>query len=260
MEALGMIETVGLLAAIEAADVMTKSANIKILEKIYVGGGLVSITICGDIGAVKSSIDVGEAAVNNLGEGLLVSKHIIARPHGDLENIIKLEPEKEPEPKQESEKQEEIIIDVLEQEKLLEVEFQEEKSSEAEQEKIFQLKCEEIGLEKKDLSIDIIKELEPQEAEVQELESHEEKFQEEINSATEDVAVKIIERVNKENIDKQIQEIGIEKSKILLKKLNILEIRELIQEYSDLDLTDKFISKSHKKTLVKKIIEFYTKN
>lgn len=207
MEALGMIETRGLLAAIEAADVMTKSANIKILEKIYIGGGLVSITICGDIGAVKSSIDIGEIAVNNLGKGLLVSKHMIARPHTDLKSIIKLE-------------------------------FEEKKETPKEIFEVVQKVQKEIP----------------------------EEIQGDINSlietdeTNESSGVKIIERVDKENIDKQIQEIGIEKSKILLRKLKLLEIRELIKEYSDLELTDKFISKSNKKTLVKKIIEHYSKN
>ena len=92
MQAIGMIETKGLLASIEAADAMVKSANVNILEKVYIGGGYVSITITGDIGAVKSAVDAGVSAVNRLNEKSLVSHHVIARPHYDLESIIETTP------------------------------------------------------------------------------------------------------------------------------------------------------------------------
>lgn len=88
MEALGMIETKGLLAAIESADVMLKSAEVKLLEKVLVGGGLVTITVTGDVAAVKSSIDAAAAAVSRLGAELLVSQHVIPRPHIELGQTI----------------------------------------------------------------------------------------------------------------------------------------------------------------------------
>lgn len=88
MEALGMIETKGLLAAIESADVMLKAAEVKLLEKVLVGGGLVTITVTGDVAAVKSSIDAAVAAVSRLGAELLVSQHVIPRPHMELEQTI----------------------------------------------------------------------------------------------------------------------------------------------------------------------------
>lgn len=91
MQAIGMIETKGLLAAVESADSMTKSAKVKILEKIYVGGGLVTIVVAGDVGAVKAAVDVGKAAVIVLGEGLLISSHVIAKPHEDLSKMMKCE-------------------------------------------------------------------------------------------------------------------------------------------------------------------------
>lgn len=92
MQALGLIEVKGLIPAIESADVMVKSSNVSILEKNYVGGGLVSIIITGDVGAVKSAIDAGVSAINRLGENFLVSNHVIARPHEDLEKIMEFEP------------------------------------------------------------------------------------------------------------------------------------------------------------------------
>ncbi|MDW8799948.1 BMC domain-containing protein [Clostridium sp. A1-XYC3] len=88
MQALGLIETKGLLAAIEAADTMVKSADVSIIEKTYVGGGLVTVSITGDVGAVKASIEAGVAAVTKLDEEFLVSQHVIPRPHEELKCII----------------------------------------------------------------------------------------------------------------------------------------------------------------------------
>ncbi|WP_194189472.1 BMC domain-containing protein [Clostridium chrysemydis] len=92
MQAIGMIETKGLLATIEAADAMVKSANVNILEKVYIGGGYVSVTVTGDVGAVKSAVDAGVSAVNRLDSNALVSNHVIARPHRDIESIIETKP------------------------------------------------------------------------------------------------------------------------------------------------------------------------
>lgn len=114
MEALGMIETRGLLAAIESADVMLKAAEVQLLEKVLVGGGLVTVTVTGDVAAVKSSIDAAAAAVSRLGPELLISQHVIPRPHVELgETIVSPvplieknaaeEPEEEPEPVVEAE-------------------------------------------------------------------------------------------------------------------------------------------------------------
>lgn len=88
MEALGMIETRGLLAAIESADAMLKAAEVRLLERTFVGGGLVTVTITGDVAAVKASIDAAAAAVNRLGSELLVSQHVIPRPHIELGETI----------------------------------------------------------------------------------------------------------------------------------------------------------------------------
>ncbi|MCB2290777.1 BMC domain-containing protein [Clostridium sp. CS001] len=88
MQALGLIETKGLIAAIESADAMLKAADVNLLEKTYVGGGLVSIVVTGDVGAVKAAVEAGEAAVRKINSELLVSQHIIPRPHEDLDKII----------------------------------------------------------------------------------------------------------------------------------------------------------------------------
>ncbi len=88
MQALGLIETKGLVAATESADAMLKAAAVNLLEKTYVGGGLVSIAITGDVGAVKAAVEAGGAAVRKIDEKLLVSQHIIPRPHEELNSII----------------------------------------------------------------------------------------------------------------------------------------------------------------------------
>jgi len=85
-QALGMIETKGLVAAIEAADAMVKAANVTLTGKVHVGGGLVSVFVRGDVGAVKAATDAGAAAAGRLGE--LVSVHVIPRPHGEVEGIL----------------------------------------------------------------------------------------------------------------------------------------------------------------------------
>ncbi|MDR1637668.1 MAG: ethanolamine utilization microcompartment protein EutM [Treponema sp.] len=84
--ALGMVETKGLVASVEAADAMVKAANVGLIGKVHVGGGLVTVMVRGDVGAVKAATDAGAAAAAKVGE--LVSVHVIPRPHGDVEHIL----------------------------------------------------------------------------------------------------------------------------------------------------------------------------
>ena len=86
MQALGMIETKGLVGAIEAADAMVKAANVTLIGKVMVGGGLVTVMVRGDVGAVKAAVEAGGAAAKRVGE--LVSVHVIPRPHEDVEAIL----------------------------------------------------------------------------------------------------------------------------------------------------------------------------
>lgn len=88
MQALGLIETRGLLPAIECADVMLKSAQVELVERTFVGGGLVTIAVTGDVGAVKAAVEAGVTAVEQIGHLLLISKHVIPRPHPDIKNIV----------------------------------------------------------------------------------------------------------------------------------------------------------------------------
>ena len=84
--ALGMVETKGLVGSIEAADAMVKAANVSLIGKVHVGGGLVTVMVRGDVGAVTAATDAGAAAAAKVGE--LVSVHVIPRPHPEVEFIL----------------------------------------------------------------------------------------------------------------------------------------------------------------------------
>jgi ethanolamine utilization protein EutM len=86
MEALGMVETKGLIGSIEAADAMVKAANVILVGKEYIGAGYVTVLVRGDVGAVKAATDAGAAAARRVGE--LVSVHVIPRPHTEVEKVL----------------------------------------------------------------------------------------------------------------------------------------------------------------------------
>lgn len=88
MTALGFIETLGLLPAIEAADAMLKAADVRLVEKSLASGGLVTITVTGEVAAVQAAVDAGAASVGRIQGATLVSRHVIARPDQELEKIF----------------------------------------------------------------------------------------------------------------------------------------------------------------------------
>jgi microcompartment protein CcmL/EutN len=85
-DALGMVETKGLIGSVEAADAMVKAANVTLVGKEYIGAGYVTVLVRGDVGAVKAATDAGAAAARRVGE--LVSVHVIPRPHADVERVL----------------------------------------------------------------------------------------------------------------------------------------------------------------------------
>ena len=85
-EALGLVETRGLIGSVEAADAMVKAANVVLVSKEYIGAGFVTVMVRGDVGAVKAATDAGAAAARRVGE--LVSVHVIPRPHTEVERIL----------------------------------------------------------------------------------------------------------------------------------------------------------------------------
>ena len=86
-EALGLVETKGYVGAVEAADAMVKSANVVLIGYTKVGAGLVTVMVRGDVGAVKAAVDAGAAAAAQVGEEV-ISKHVIPRPHADVEQLL----------------------------------------------------------------------------------------------------------------------------------------------------------------------------
>ena len=85
-DALGLVETRGLIGAIEAADAMVKAANVTLIAKEYIGAGYVTVMVRGDVGSVKAATDAGAAAARRVGE--LISVHVIPRPHAEVEKIL----------------------------------------------------------------------------------------------------------------------------------------------------------------------------
>ena len=85
-EALGLVETKGFVGAVEAADAMVKSANVQLIGSEKIGAGFVTVMVRGDVGAVKAAVDAGSAAAAKVGE--LVAKHVIPRPHADVEKLL----------------------------------------------------------------------------------------------------------------------------------------------------------------------------
>ena len=85
-EALGLVETIGLIGSVEAADAMVKAANVTLIGKEQIGGGYVTVLVRGDVGATQAAVDAGAEAAARVGE--LVSSHVIPRPHPDVEKIL----------------------------------------------------------------------------------------------------------------------------------------------------------------------------
>src|SRR5882672_391868 len=85
-DALGLVETLGLIGSVEAADAMVKAANVTLIGKEFIGAGYVTVMVRGDVGAVKAATDAGAAAARRVGE--LVSVHVIPRPHSEVERIL----------------------------------------------------------------------------------------------------------------------------------------------------------------------------
>ncbi|MFR3729635.1 BMC domain-containing protein [Lacrimispora sp.] len=115
MQALGFIETKGVLAAIEAADAMLKAADVSLVEKTKVGGGLISVTVTGDVAAVQAAVDAGAAAVERIAGATLITRHVIPRPHEELAAVIGEGTPDEPEDGPVPESQEKPSVPVTEE-------------------------------------------------------------------------------------------------------------------------------------------------
>ncbi|BDR67239.1 BMC domain-containing protein [Clostridium tetani] len=229
MQALGLIETKGLLAAVEAADVMVKSADVSIIEKTYVGGGLVTISVTGDVGAVKASIEAGAAAVKNLNEEFLVSEHVIPRPHEELESIIGSNN------LQEDSSSNEDTSSVENVEKAEVVETTEALEEEQIVEDIYDSKnLKDVDTENK-------------------IKENQEKLDEDLDKVN-------LEKLHKNNVDNLVSKNGLEKIISILNKLKVAKLRSLAGEYKDFGIKVSEISKADKNLLIKKFKLYYEKN
>lgn len=223
MEALGLIETRGLLATIESADAMLKAAEVSLLERTFVGGGLVTITVTGDVAAVKASVDAGAAAVTRLGPELLVSQHVIPRPHSDLSETIL-----PPEPLCERKAKEETGEPEAEEPPETEPERQEETEEEPE------------------VPEDVSSESEP--------ESEEDPAQEE----EEDTSAPVAAEMHKADMDRLVEEKGLDKALAVIEQCKVVKLRNLAREYEDFGIAGRLISKANKTVLLEEFKSYYS--
>ena len=203
MQAIGLIETKGLIASIESADVMLKAADVKLISKTLVGGGLVTITVEGDVAAVKASVDAAVSAVERLGMDLLISNHVIPRP---VDSIRDLFDEKD---KVYTETSCENIIedDIIKQDEL-------------EEETVITESHEDETQEELEL---------PQDTNQYNQQT------EEKNEVTEKFNIKSIDKRNftRSDFEKIVSTYGSDAAQKVLESLNLTELRKLIKEYDD---------------------------
>lgn len=225
MEAIGMIETKGLLAAIESSDAMLKAAEVRLLDRTFVGGGLVTITVTGDVAAVKASVDAGAAAVTKLGAELLISQHVIPRPHSELnETILPPTPlseinEAEPEP-----------------------EFED---PQAGQQSFRQSSTAEMTTD------------EP-EAEQEEQENEAEEAPVDDTEPREHDSSTNVAEMHKEDMDRLVEKAGIDKAIETIEKCKVVKLRNLAREYEDFGIAGRLISKANKTALLEEFRRYYS--
>lgn len=234
MQAIGFIETKGLIAAIESADAMLKASNVNLLEKTIVGGGLVSISITGDVGAVKAAVEAGEAAVRKINSSLLVSKHVIPRPHEELNNIILCE-------KTRSEK--ETVVEIIEEDIVEDKAYVEETVVETIEEDTAVVPA----YVEETMACDIANE------DSKGIELQEEK-------TITPLQMNLSELHNKEAVDKMVLEYGVEEAIGVLSKFKVIELRNLARGYKNFGITGRKVSKADKKLLLTEFRKYYGHN
>lgn len=238
MQALGLIETKGLLAAVECADAMLKAANVTLIEKTLVGGGLVAIAVTGDVGSVKAAIEAGAAAVEQLDSALLVSQHVIPRPHEELADLI------------ESAKPVENV-EIFSSESIKVVKQEKAAARDTVVEPVREIMDE-------DKVVEPVREVVDEDKVVESVEE----------SADQAGALEVYrktslkldpEEINKKKIDYIVLEYGLEIALELLGSLKVTNLRTLAREYKSLGIAGRLISKADKKTLLLELTNYYQK-
>ena len=264
MKALGLIETKGLLAAVEAADAMVKSADVSIIEKTYVGGGLVTISVTGDVGAVKASIEAGVAAVKKLDEGFLVSEHVIPRPHDELESIIG--PNTPPEDPSSNDNTENVE-DADDTEAVEKAEDTEKVENTKAVDSVEDTEPVEVTKDivdvknventKKAETVKAVDNTEPVDVDTK---NNIKENQHGLDGDLDKLHKLNLENLNKEDVDNLIRQNGIEKTILILAKLKVVKLRNLAREYKDFGIAGRTISKAGKNLLINKFKLYYEKN
>lgn len=226
MQALGFIETKGLLAAIECADTMVKSADVTILEKVYVGGGLVTVSVTGDVGAVKAAVEAGVASVKKLNESFLVSENVIPRPHEDLSIIFG-----EKTVNSETEYYNSIEETQIDEDKQIDKETNTDEETNINEETQV---CEKIIASEK----------------VQ-LGEHKSELNNNLDSFSD------LNSLKKHDIDSLFKVSGIDATIEVLSKLKLSKLRNLAREYKDFNIKGRTISKADKGTLINEFKLYY---
>lgn len=237
MQALGFIETKGLIAATESADAMLKAAAVELVEKTYVGGGLVSIAITGDVGAVKAAVEAGGAAVRRIDENLLVSQHVIPRPHEELKGtVISIE------------KAEQVVAPI----EIEEVAIKEAIAVQEEKTEIEEVKVDEVEIEAgKILETESTVEIEIEEVHI------EEPVDLKIDEENGETALDFSQFHSKSIVDQMVEEHGIEKVLAVLKKGTVVKLRNLAREYKTFGIAGRKISKADKNLLMIEFKKYY---
>ncbi len=257
MQALGFIETKGVLAAIEAADAMLKAADVSLIEKTKVGGGLVTVTVTGDVAAVKAAIDAGAAAVERIGGATLVTRHVIPRPHDELTVIFDggTSDKREKELVESKEKPDETkemieLKEPVEPKELVESKelAEPKKLVEPKERPIEPVKPEKEPVESEKDSIIKIKK-EPSLEKTKEIlteDSTEESFDE----------LETVDTIKRETVDLWKQD-NLEETIKLLEDMKVTELRTLAREYPEFNISGREISKANKALLLEEFRKYY---
>ncbi|MFV3012772.1 BMC domain-containing protein [Clostridium botulinum] len=276
MQALGLIETKGLLAAVEAADTMVKSADVSIIEKTYVGGGLVTISVTGDVGAVKASIEAGVAAVKKLDEKFLVSEHVIPRPHEELESIIGPNtPPEDPPSNDDTENVEDAddtdaVENTQNEDTLQKAEDTEKVENTKAVDSVEDTESVEVTKDivdaknventEKAETVKDVKAVDNTEHVDADTKNNIEENQHGLGGDLDKLHKLNLENLHKEDVDNLIRKNGIEKTILILAKLKVVKLRNLAREYKDLGIAGRTISKAGKNLLINKFKLYYEKN
>lgn len=253
MQALGLIETRGLLAAIVCADVMLKAAQVELVERTFVGGGLVTITVTGDVGAVKAAVEAGAAAVEQLDHMAMVSQHVIPRPHQEIEGIVVTGS---------SSRQNQQVSTCSKEDEEAPIAGEPQSAENVPDSEETSVSEEVAEAEKTD---------EAQESDAETEDNTEDESTEEAAveagdentvqtaAGTANPGQMALSSLHKDKIDELIHQSGIEKGMELLRSVSVVKLRRLAREYSELDIKGRAVSKAGKSLLMKTFQKYYDK-